>query len=90
MVIDFAKIKEAMEEWILTNWDHRMILQRDDPLLQLLDGAGEPIFAMDGPPTAENMAAHLFGVARDAGLPIRAVRLWETDVSMGSFSWKDA
>jgi len=90
MVIDFAKIKEAMEGWILAHWDHRMILQRDDPMLKLLDGTGEPVFAMDSPPTAENMAAHLFGVARDAGLPIRAVHLWETDVSMGSFSSEDA
>jgi 6-pyruvoyltetrahydropterin/6-carboxytetrahydropterin synthase len=90
MVIDFARIREAMEGWILANWDHRMILQRDDPMLATLDEAGEPTFAIDNPPTAENMAAHLCGVARDAGLPIRAVRLWETEVSMGSFGAEDA
>jgi hypothetical protein len=43
------------------------------------------VFTLAAPPTAEHMAAHLFGVARDAGLPVRAVRMWESETSFASF-----
>ncbi len=85
MVVDFGVIRERVGRWIHDHWDHRMILARDDPLADLLRGAGEPLFLLDGPPTAENLAAHLYGVARGAGLPVRAIRFWETETSMASF-----
>ena len=34
----------------------------------------------------ENLAAHLFAVAREASLPVVAVRFWETPDSMASYS----
>ena len=85
MVVDFARIKEALEGWILAHWDHRMILQRGDPMVAVLKEKGEPVFELDGPPTAENMAAHLFGVAEDAGLPVTTVRVWESDTSVAGY-----
>jgi len=85
MVVDFGEIKRLLEGWVRKHWDHRMILKDDDPLAAALEEAGEPVYRLPRAPTAENLAAHLFAVARDAGLPIAAIRLWETETSMASY-----
>jgi 6-pyruvoyltetrahydropterin/6-carboxytetrahydropterin synthase len=85
MVVDFGEIGRAMREWVLANWDHRMVLEREDPLAATLRAAQEPVFLLDGAPTAENLARHLFGVARERGLPVTRVRFWESDSSMASY-----
>ncbi len=85
MVIDFATIKSRVRTWVDEHWDHKMILDRADPLVERLRADGEPVFALAGPPTAENLAAHLFAVARDAGLPVVRVRIWESDGSCASY-----
>jgi len=85
MVVDFGDVKTRVKDWIEDHWDHRMILQNDDPLIELLREQGEPVFVLDAPTTAENLAAHLFKVARDAGLPVAAVRFWETPNSAASY-----
>ena len=85
MVVDFARIKEVVEGWALAHLDHRMILMRGDPLVDVLEAQGEPVFVMEGSPTAENMAALLFSAATRAGLPVVRVRLWESETSMASY-----
>jgi 6-pyruvoyltetrahydropterin/6-carboxytetrahydropterin synthase len=85
MVVDFARIKELVEGWTLAHLDHRMVLMRGDPMVEVLEAQGEPVFVMDGSPTAENLAALLFSAARDAGLPVVRVRLWESETSMASY-----
>lgn len=78
MVLDFSQIKEAVSRWIDECLDHRMVLRRDDPLVPLLEGAGEPMFLVDVSPTAENIARLIFQYAADQGFPVVEVRLWET------------
>jgi 6-pyruvoyltetrahydropterin/6-carboxytetrahydropterin synthase len=78
MVIDFSEIKRAVSGWIDEHLDHRMILDRTDPVAPVLQGMGEPLFLMDVNPTAENIARQIFEVAREQGLPVIDVRLWET------------
>ncbi|MHC4956387.1 MAG: 6-pyruvoyl trahydropterin synthase family protein [Planctomycetota bacterium] len=85
MVVDFSDIHDALRSWIDENWDHRMILASDDPVAEILKAQGEPVFLLDGPPTAERLAAHLFGIAEDAGLPVERIRLWETETSVASY-----
>ena len=85
MVVDFAEIRRVVETWIDSNWDHGMILERGDPMIEVLRERGEPVHELDGPPTAEMLAAHLFDVARQAGLPVTAVRFWETERSMAAY-----
>jgi len=85
MVIDFAEIKRVLHAWIDEHWDHRMILATDDPIAPVLQAQGEPVFLIEGPPTAERLAAHLFGVAREAGLPVASIRLWETETSVATY-----
>jgi 6-pyruvoyltetrahydropterin/6-carboxytetrahydropterin synthase len=86
MVVDFSRIKRILSDWLDAHWDHRMILQEGDPLIEVLVAQGEPVYVLDGPPTAENLAAHLYDAAAQAGLPVAAVRFWETDSSLAVYS----
>jgi len=78
MVIDFTDIKRVVNRWIDDNLDHRMILSENDPAVPALTELGEPLFLMDGNPTAENIARLIFDRATEAGLPVVEVSLWET------------
>lgn len=78
MLIDFKDIKQVVAGWIDEHLDHRMILHRDDPMVQVLQKAGEPLFLVDHNPTAENIARLIYDVAADHGFPVVEVSLWET------------
>ncbi len=78
MVLDFTEIKRTVGQWIDEYLDHRTLLHRDDPLVPLLENAGEPMFLMDVNPTAENIARLICQRATEQGFPVLEVRLWET------------
>jgi 6-pyruvoyltetrahydropterin/6-carboxytetrahydropterin synthase len=78
MVMDFSEIKSVVSGWIDAELDHRMLLHRQDPLVDLLRQAGEPLFLMDENPTAENIARLIFEFAQSKQFPIVECRLWET------------
>jgi 6-pyruvoyltetrahydropterin/6-carboxytetrahydropterin synthase len=78
MVLDFADIKRSVSTWIDDNLDHRMILNRADPVVSFLEEMGEPLYLIDNNPTAENIAKLIFEQTRLLGVPIVEVRLWET------------
>jgi 6-pyruvoyltetrahydropterin/6-carboxytetrahydropterin synthase len=78
MVLDFADIKRSVSTWIDDNLDHRMILNRADPVVSFLEEVGEPLYLIDENPTAENIAKLIFEQTRLLGVPIVEVRLWET------------
>jgi 6-pyruvoyltetrahydropterin/6-carboxytetrahydropterin synthase len=78
MVRDFSDISEIIGGFIEENIDHKMLLRRDDPITKLLLDLGEPVYIMDRNPTAENIAEMIFHYAREQGLPVSAIRLWET------------
>lgn len=78
MVIDFADLKKDISGWIDEHLDHRMLLRQDDPILPLLREFGEPVFAMDTNPTAENIARLIHDQAVTLGYPVVRVQLWET------------
>ena len=78
MLVDFGDIKREVQTWIDENLDHNLLLHRDDPVLPMLQERGERVFVMDTNPTAENIARLIFERARDAGLPVVRVVLWET------------
>lgn len=78
MVLDFADIKRSVSTWIDDNLDHRMILNRADPVVSFLEARGEPLYLIDDNPTAENIAKLIFNQSRQLGVPIVEVRLWET------------
>ena len=43
MVFDFSDVKKAVATWIDENLDHRMLLCKDDPVVPILEGLGEPL-----------------------------------------------
>ncbi len=78
MVMDFGDIKRDVSTWIDENLDHRMILNREDPVVAILEELGEPMFLLDGNPTAESIAQTIYEYGRERGFPVTEVRLWET------------
>ena len=85
MVFDFKDIKSVIKHWIDETLDHRMILNRKDPLLGALQKAGEPVYLMDENPTAEAIARLIYEYALSQGFPISEVRLWETEQSSATY-----
>lgn len=78
MVLDFADIKRVVQKWIDDHLDHRMILRRDDPVVETLLQMGEPLMLVDQNPTAENIAKLIAEYGLEQGFPVVEVRLWET------------
>jgi 6-pyruvoyltetrahydropterin/6-carboxytetrahydropterin synthase len=85
MVLDFSDIKRVVAGWIDEHLDHRMILQRRDPVVEMLQKMGEPLFLLDVNPTAENIAKLIFDFTRERGFPIVECQLWETPRCVASY-----
>ncbi len=79
MVVDFAELKRTIGRWIEDHLDHRMILQRGDPLVDVLGEMDEPMYLMEEKPTAENLARLIFGKSEEFGFPVRSVIFRETE-----------
>jgi 6-pyruvoyltetrahydropterin/6-carboxytetrahydropterin synthase len=79
MVMDFTRLKRVVGGWIDDTLDHRMILHRNDPVLDYLRAQGEPVCVVDFNPTAENVAKLIFDYAVGQGFPVVEVTLWETE-----------
>ena len=86
MVVDFSDIKQVVNRWIDDNLDHRMILQKSDPAVSALTELGEPIYLLDGNPTAENIARLIFDHTAEAGFPVAEVQLWETSRCFATYN----
>lgn len=85
ILVDFGDVAAALHDFVRRNLDHRMLLRDDDPLADLLESRGEPVYRMSGNPTAENLARLLFEEARRRGLPVERVRFWETPRSCAEY-----
>ncbi len=86
MVIDFNDIKQTVKAWVDSEFDHNMLLCKDDPILPVLREAGERFFVMDDNPTAENIAKLIYDFVATAGHPVTDVQIWETDTCQASYS----
>lgn len=78
MVMDFGDIRSGIEAWIDAELDHHTILYREDPLVPLLQGAGQRVVVMNAIPTAENIAELIFHKACEMKLSVESVQVWET------------
>ncbi len=78
MVLDFADIKRVIQKWIDDKLDHRMILRRDDPVVETLLQMDEPLMLIDENPTAENIAKLIADYGLEQGFPVVEVQIWET------------
>lgn len=96
MVIDFGLIKREVGAWIDEHWDHTALLHEgdDDPAVEAIERSnrqlGRPVYYMDRPPTAENIAAELAEVSRKLlephGIRVARVVVWETPNCSASWS----
>ena len=85
MVCDFSDIKRVIKGWIDRELDHKMILRRDDPLLEPLRELGEPVFVVDHNPTVEQIAKLIFDQANEQGFSVVRVTVWETPTSFATY-----
>lgn len=85
MVTDFSEIGRVVRRFLDENLDHKLLLHREDPLVEVLRRHDEPLFVMDCDPTAEAIARLICERARAAGLDVAEVRLWETPTSVASY-----
>jgi 6-pyruvoyltetrahydropterin/6-carboxytetrahydropterin synthase len=58
-VIDFSVIKAKLCMWLEDEWDHKMLLWREDPMLPELRQLDPTVVELPFNPTAENLALHL-------------------------------
>jgi 6-pyruvoyltetrahydropterin/6-carboxytetrahydropterin synthase len=89
MAYDFREIKRVVQSWIDEHIDHRMLLQKDDPIVATLQAADEPVYLMDTPPTAENIAQLICEQARAADIPVTKVTVWESASSSATYCHTD-
>jgi 6-pyruvoyltetrahydropterin/6-carboxytetrahydropterin synthase len=86
MVADFDQITSAMRRFLDERFDHRLLLQRDDPAAAALRAAGETFVALEVSPTAENLARLAYEHARERGLAVVAVELVEQPGSTARYA----
>ena len=84
-VIDFSQVKKIIKSWIDENFDHNVILAKDDIILgsSIQNITNQKIYYLDNPPTAENIALHLFNLIIpsllvDTDVRCCKIRLYET------------
>lgn len=85
MLIDFTDIKAKLRTWIDEELDHRMILCKDDPVINTLHEMNEPCYIIDDNPTAENIAKLIYQRAIEFEFPVVEVSLWETPNSQATY-----
>ena len=85
MVVDFNEVKQKLQTWIDSALDHKLILNRADPVIPQLNALKEPFVVLDENPTAETLAKLIFERSRSEGFPVTEVRLWETPTSFATY-----
>lgn len=88
MVCDFSDIQEIAQQYIDSHFDHTLLLYKNDPLIPLLQKAGEKFRALDQHPTAETIAQLLFEHVNIQGLNVSKVTLWETSSAYACYQEK--
>lgn len=86
-VIDFAVLKEKIDGWIQTNWDHTFLAYEKDAEVMALEPLiqkNKPWFICPFNPTAENMAKYLFEsiipkLLEGTGVSVVKLVLYETE-----------
>ena len=75
---------ESRAKSVVSRLDHSLLLHSGDPAREALlaSGACERVYEVPFPTSAENMAEHLLGELRRAGLNVVELSLQETDTSI--------
>jgi 6-pyruvoyltetrahydropterin/6-carboxytetrahydropterin synthase len=84
-VMDFGDLEDVAKRFLDETLDHRLLLRRDDPVIPSLVAAGEVFVALDENPTAEFLARYIFEALSGKGVPLKAIRFWETATSVATY-----
>ncbi len=76
-VVDFGDLKRIANE-LLGIWDHSTILEKGDPLISVLQALGQRVVVLEGPASAEFMAATISAFLTSKGMNISQVTVYET------------
>lgn len=85
MVVDFSDIGDYVKTWLNAEIDHNMLLCREDPVLGLLQEAGERVYVTVENPTAEHIARMIFDYVDKGGYPVVEVAVFETESAFASY-----
>jgi 6-pyruvoyltetrahydropterin/6-carboxytetrahydropterin synthase len=85
--VDFSVLKDKIGGWVDKNWDHTMILYKDDEkTIDLVKAAPhfKDIFVLEKNPTAENLAYYLLWkvcpqLLQGLNIIVNKVVFWETE-----------
>ena len=83
-VLDFSVIKAKLCQWVEDNWDHKFLINKEDPRTRYLQSTDpDSLVVCNFNPTAENMALFLLnnigpGVLQDTNARLVKVELSET------------
>lgn len=98
MVIDFGALKEILNKEVQVVLDHGFMLWEKDKVLTVFfkKNSNFKAITVPFPPTAENIAAWIFGklskkISKEfkGELTIKSVKLWETPTSSAIFTEED-
>jgi len=85
MVVDFSHIGDYVKNWLNEEIDHNMLLWREDPVLPLLQAAGERVYVTEQNPTAEHIARLIYEYVEKGGYPVVEVAIYETASAFASY-----
>lgn len=90
-VVDFSVVKLKLCEWVEKHWDHKMLIWKNDPMLNdLIRLDPEGVVSVPFNPTAEQMAQYLVRVVgpdvlRNTNVTLVSVNIEETRKCSASF-----
>jgi len=90
MLIDFSDFKKLIQDVIITEWDHALMIHQDsDPiLLEALKNNYEKMIIVPFQPTTENMICLLASIIKGilpSDLQLFSLRLYETEKSFAEW-----
>jgi 6-pyruvoyltetrahydropterin/6-carboxytetrahydropterin synthase len=88
MAIDFQEMSKKIGAWLSENLDHRLILDKNDPIISKIKEAGENVVELETPPSAENLAKFIFGATEELGFPVSKVSFFESPTSVAKYKEK--
>ena len=91
----FGDFDDKIEPWLKQNYDHGMLINRNDPLYQALldycERTGEclRLKVLDGPTSVENLAWVMFTEITEMGFRVAQIDIQETDTSTLEYTRDD-
>ncbi|MCX7085706.1 MAG: 6-carboxytetrahydropterin synthase [Methylococcales bacterium] len=78
MVVDFADVRDCVEDFVDKHLDHNFLLHENDPIIPALTANKERFLAIKEHPTAEVISKMIYQHIKKAGFNVSQVVLWET------------